>query len=255
MSFSLCINHTPWIPARVEALAAMSREIGGRVGVPTFIHDTDYRGEDWQGGGKLKWMQAQWNWSVAQKDCAWHIFLTDDLHIMPRFWSALSAMCSQAENLPIGLLSNHPGIPDLRGFHWYRTSSWITGPGYVLPHAFLVGFLEWFNKMPDHPHTKVGTKSYQNDDSNINEYISSIGGCAIHPLPTIIEHRHDLPSTVGHGDKFSRERLSWRAKRWTEDTGNGGFEWKEEVTETVRALGEPSWWVGASTAPMMRVGA
>ncbi len=187
MSFSLCINHTPWVPERAECLREMFATLRPLPpGTPLFVHDTDYRGESWQGGGKLKWMRAQWDWSVAQK-VDHHIFLTDDLHIMPGFWDALTAMVYAAPDHPIGLLSNHPEAPRLarEGQHWYRTNSWLTGPGYVLPHELLVGFLEWFDKMPDHPHTTPGTKSYQNDDSNINEYVSVIGGYTLHTLPGI----------------------------------------------------------------------
>lgn len=254
MTLSLCINHTPWVPERVEALTEM---LGELLPLPPctkyYLHNIDYRGWDWQNGGKLLWMLAQWQWSVAQP-VDHHVFLTDDLHIMPGFWNAVHAMLSQSADAPVGLLSNHPEIPSLTGFHWYRTNSWLTGPGYILPHKFLVGFLEWFAKMPDHPHTTPGTKSYQNDDSNINLYVSHLGSYTLHPLPTVIEHRHDLASTVGHGDKFSRERLSWRARRWTEEA-NGGFEWKEDLSEIVRALNEPGWWIGPETSPLLRVGA
>ncbi len=76
-------------------------------------------------------------------------------------------------------------------------------------------------------------------------------------LSHIIEHRHDLASTVGHGDKFSRERISWRARRWTEDrplSKGGGFEWRSEEHESVRALLNPHYWANPEISPMMKVG-
>jgi hypothetical protein len=254
MNFSLVINHTPWVPARVEALAEMRRALATGPGFcATFINDRDWRNTDWQ-ESKVSWALDQWRWSASQA-VTHHVFMTDDLHIMPGFWRALAAMCFQSGEAPIGLLSNHPDIPDLSGFHWYRTRSWLVGPAYVLPHAFLLRFLAWFEAKPDGHYKTPGTKGYANDDSSINEFVSHEGGYTLHPLPTIIEHRADIGSTVGHGDRHSRERLSWRARRWTEPTEGGGFVWREEVGETVRALNEPAWWVGAETAPMLKVGA
>ena len=61
----------------------------------------------------------------------------------------------------------------------------------------------------------IGPKSW-NDDTAINGWVTHYGpGETWHPLPTIIEHDSDgaLPSTVGHGDEFSRERISWRRYR------------------------------------------
>lgn len=216
-SFSCVVNHTPWVPERVEALAEMRFELFEVAGplLSLRIHDEDYRGTDWQ-AAKVEWALTQWRWA-ARKPESHHVFLTDDLNLSPGFWAILSAMVQAHPAEPIGLLSNHPRGPELfaQGYSGYRTNSWLVGPAYVLPHDHLVRFLTWFEALPDGDPQTVGTKGYRNDDSSINEWITNGGGGGQcwHPLPTIIEHRSDIGSTVGHGDQYSRERVSWRRGR------------------------------------------
>lgn len=197
-------------------------------GIPFWLHDTDYRDLDWQDEGKVRWALAQWKWALAQ-DATHHLFMTDDLDIMPEhFWKALGAMVAQKPDVPIGLLSNHPRAPELylNGHQWYRTNSWLVGPAYVLPHELLAEFVADFERKPWGSHTTVGTQQWANDDSSINEWITKTGRECWHPLPTIIEHRHDIASTTGHGDKYSRERISWRDVRaCTVDDKTGSIVW------------------------------
>lgn len=260
-TFSLVINHTPWIPERVEAFEAMDRALlfDGKEPVPGkpnyVMHNcADYRGTDWQ-VSKVKWALDQWRWS-AEKPTSHHVFMTDDLHVAPSFWTILRSMVMAAPSRPIGLLSNHPEGPThfANGHHWYATNSWLVGPAYVLPHDFLVSFLEWFFSLPDG--VKPGCKGYANDDSSLNQFITMSGLCTMHPLPTIIEHRHDLASTVGHGDEFSRERLSWRFRRHVIHKSPLEFEWvnyalDEDPTPLMRHF---AWWRNPWDAPMLKVG-
>lgn len=263
-TFSLVVNHTPWRPERVESLREMLDELRrppafsdawGPGNTPLYLNDADYRGTDWQ-TSKVQWALDQWTWS-AEWNRTHHVFLTDDLHLMPGFWRALSAMVEGCPDNPIGLLSNHPRGPETwsNGHAWYRTNSWLVGPAYVLPHAFLLEFLEYFRALPD-GNTAPGMKGWANDDSSINEYVTRSGRWTAHPLPTIIEHRGDLESTVGHGDKYSRERLSWRAIRSVAEEQPGGtFEWVSTICDTdTAALMRPGHWEGAASSPLLTVG-
>lgn len=253
MSISVVINHTPWRPERVAALAAMKKALSLRGDEPwLFLNDKDYRGRDWQ-QAKVEWAIDQWRWA-SRMPTTHHLFMTDDLHLAPRFWDILGAMLHVANDRPVGLLSNHPEALgcSIMGPRWYRTNSWLVGPAYVLPHAFLVDFLEWFLAKPDG--TQLGGKGYANDDSSINEFVTQIGSYSLHPVPTIIEHRHDVESTVGHGDKFSRERVSWRAARQTLEHQNG-FKWIDTpMPFDLDAMAQVEFWKGAHDAPMLRVG-
>lgn len=264
---SLVVNHTPWIPERVSALEHMRFQLTlGLDGLalgdwdddterypvigPWMLNDTDYRGTEWQ-QSKVKWALDQWHRALDTK-ASHHLFMTDDLYIAPQFWNVLNAMLLAQPDKAIGLLSNHPQGPELvaKGIHWYRCNSWIVGPAYVLPRALLERFVAWFEKLPDGPHTVEGTKAYRNDDSSLNEWITRHGpGESWHPLPTIVEHRRDLASVVGHGDQFSHERVSWREMR-AYVAGNGWTDWT--CAFDLDAMTNPEWW--KTDAPMLGVG-
>lgn len=264
--FSLVIHHSPWREDRVVCLREMLLELTPLAqGVAFLLNDTDHRARDWQ-DAKVDWALDGWRWSAfahrkaheagAPRHASHHVFLTDDLRIMPGFWPALRAMVAAAPSSPIGLLCNSPKAVRLfsEGRHWYASNSWITGPAYVLPHELLVAFLAWFESLPDG--RERGHKGYENDDSNLNEWISTRGPArTLHPLPTIVEHRGDLPSTVGHGDSTSRERVSWRASRRILTKGDGDFVWESYQATMVdpEALAEPEWWKGADDAPFVPV--
>jgi hypothetical protein len=259
VSFSLVINHTPWIPARVLAVEAMMREL--RAGAPAtarhapFLNTRDFRGTDWQ-ESKVEWALDQWRWSADQR-ASHHVFMTDDLHLAPGFRLILDAMVRANPTGILGLLSNHHAAPDLaaRGKRWYRTNAWLVGPCYVMPHADLVRFLGWFEALPDG--RQRGCKGYANDDSSVNEWVTNGGGPGVvyHPIPTIIEHRADLESTVGHGDRFSRERVSWRAHRNVTVADDGSCAWETfPASYELDRMQAPYFWLGAQDAPLLKVG-
>jgi hypothetical protein len=245
------INHTPWVPERVACLGAMMDELERSAKGPIWCNSKDWRGTDWQ-QSKVQWALDQWRWAAAQ-DATHHVFMTDDLHLAPEFGHVLEAMIQGCPDHPIGLLSNHPRASQTYTLRhsWYRTNSWIVGPAYVLPHEFLIRFLAWFEALPEGPHTTPGTRAYRNDDSSINEYVTQSGSWSAHPLPTIIEHRGDIGSTVGHGDRYSRERISWRARRWFQ-----AGEWHESAAFfDLDALATVEYWAGVERAPLLEVGA
>jgi hypothetical protein len=206
IKISLSISHTPWRPERVAALRVMLGELGAPPG-PFWINDRRAT-RPWQ-EFKTEWALEQWEWHLST-DATHHLLCTDDLHLAPCFVDCLEAMIEAAPEYVIGLLANHPKAVELfrDGWSWYRTNSWVVGPAYVLPRRFLEEFLVWRKALP--PGNNEGCADWYNDDSSINAFVTMSGRTAAHPLPTIIEHRTDVESTVGHGDQYSRERLSWR---------------------------------------------
>ena len=251
-TFSVAILHTPWRGERVAALDAMLKDLHPSETPVSIFDERCPSGTSWA-EFKTRIAAEQWAWAL-DIGASYHIFLTDDLHICPWFWPALRAMVSARPEMPIGLLSNHPRGPSLfaGGTHGYRTNSWIVGPAYVVPHEKLSRFLGWYLALPDTEEPKG--RRWFNDDSALNEWITYFGGGETwHPLPTIIEHRADIGSTVGHGDRFSRERLSWREIRGIKPKGEA-WEW-----ETIRGefaspaeMGDRSFWAG--DAPMLPTG-
>jgi hypothetical protein len=252
-TFSLVINHAPWREDRKAVLVEMIEALDvHRAPATFFLNDKDHRSGDWlHGEAKVEWELDQWQWARRQGS-SHHVFLTDDLNISPHFWKILEAMVTAHPEDAIGLLCNHPAGPGLfrRGFHSYRCNSWIVGPAYVLPHDMLVGFLEWFEALPDG--NEPGQKAYLNDDSSINEWITKRGPRrSWHPLPTIIEHRPDIPTTTKHPgemNRYARERVSWRRIRaHTEEHG-----WSEAGLVIAPVyLADPKYW--NTEAPMLSV--
>ena len=251
MTLSITIQHTPWVEARVRALREMMYVLKPAMQDPDcFIQvvDTDYRGLDWQSAGKVQLELECWH-KAAATQADHHVFFTDDLHLLPGITLVLKAMLAAVPNRPIGLLSNHPAGPSLygAGHAWYKTNSWLVGPAYILPKWHLLTFLTWYRSLPAGPPDVQGNQSWYNGDSAINEWISSAGGGECwHPLPTPIEHRADVDSTVGHGDRYSRERVSWRELRMVENV-DGGFRWLSEPHRappavTVTAMHRAAFW-------------
>ena len=237
MSFSLLINHTPWIPERVAALRRMLGELADTWAartyadpwvmvngpMPYYLHDTDYRDAGAldradPSNPKPRYVDftiAQWRWA-AKQDVTHHIFMTDDLYFMPRFWDALAAMVDAKPEAIIGLLSNHPKAVELAptGEHWYRCNSWIVGPCYVVPHVHMLPLLAWAE-------SNGCTGQGWSDDSTLNEWNTFHGPAeSWHPVPTIIKHDRGTVSTwahTGHGDAYSHERVSWEDRDFSID--------------------------------------
>lgn len=256
ISFSLAILHAPWQPGRQTALAEMLRDLREE-DPPCRIFDERKRDSVPWAKFKTVLADAQWDWALNHTSATHHIFLTDDLNIAPRFWAIARAMIEARPSQIIGLLSNHPQGPTLTtsGLRWYRCNSWVVGPAYVLPRVALAPFLDWYRQRPDDETPNDGRRWF-NDDSALNHWNTHFGpGESWHPLPTPIEHRYDLPSTVGHGDRYSRERVSWREVRRVVASGDGGtFHWESEpAIWDIDQLATPEFWLQGES-PMLSVG-
>jgi|HubBroStandDraft_6_1064221.scaffolds.fasta_scaffold75757_2 hypothetical protein len=226
--FSVAILHRPGFPDRDENLATMLTELASPI-LKVFDRERGL-GEDFH-RFKVTLFLEQWEWSLST-EAEHHIFLTDDLYLAPHFLEIIEAMVAVRPVCPIGLLSNHPETATLfdDGTRGYWTNSWLVGPAYVLPHDFLLDFVQWYGALPNSSYER-GHAQHYNDDSAINEFVSVSGRKTWHPIPTPIEHRGDLPSTVGHGDKYSRERVSWRQAQKCLVKTDGSLHWTRQVFE------------------------
>ena len=206
-TFSVVLNHAPFVHERRPWLETMRRELEPGAS-ELWVHDTDYR----QGGAvgkkdRVDFTLAQWRWSERTL-ATHHLFCTDDLTLAPSFWPIVRAMVEAAPHDVIGLLSNHPKAPELVGRRrFYATNSWVVGPCYVVPRMLLRELLEWPGT-----YRKDAEGLGWSDDSTLNEWITFDGpGRALHPIPTPIRHDRMLStwSHTGHGDDYSHERVPW----------------------------------------------
>jgi hypothetical protein len=253
MTFSLSIDHTPWIQARRENLARMLLDLlplSSRV--PYFNHDTKYEGK-WV-DVKHEWAIAKWRWHIGQ-DVTHCIMLSDDLAIAPHFWDIVSGMVDAAPHDAIGLMSNHPKGPSLLadGTHWYRCNSWLVGPGIIMPRNMLVQFVAWYESwyftLPTGRDVQ-GYRDWYHDDSSVNEWLTRVGRWSLHPLPAPIEHQLSLGRShdAAPFPKYAAESISW--KREWHDNPRTFSELPRDVAEGMRA---PEWWAKAGDAPMLEV--
>lgn len=220
---SLCINHAPHRTDRRDCLREMLAVLEPWAG-PFLLNDDPATKP--AGPTKVAWTKAQWSWALSTR--AEHcLFMSDDLHLCPHFAPILQAMIDAKPDAILGLLSNHPRAVDqaLAGARWYRTNSWVVGPAYVVPRRWLEALYGWYCALP--PGTGPGQVEHLNDDSSLNAWNSAHGPHeAWHPLPTIIEHRGDIGTTWVAGDKYSRERVSWRETRSV--VGDNPHRWVSE---------------------------
>lgn len=271
-NFTVAILNKPGDMARQEALLTLLHELdieryfpkdmgGPPAVVGTVFQDPLPAGMKWS-EFKTVLVEKQWSWALRQgSQFTHHIFLTDDLHVHPLFFEVLDAMIEGSGAKVIGLLSNHPRGPMLyrEGGHAYRCNSWVVGPAYCVSTEFLASALAAYCALPDDEGDKH--RRWFNDDSFLNHHNTFAGpGESWHPLPTIIEHRFDVESTVGHGDRYSRERVSWREERKVVDDGENGFQWASvplykfphETERLEELMVKPGFWSGV--APMLPVG-
>jgi hypothetical protein len=253
--FSLSIAHTPWIESRRTNLARMLLDLLPlSKDIPYLEHNTDYRGNPWK-DVKHRWALRAWRWHLEQ-DVTHCVLLSDDLAIMPGFFTVLENLVHAAPYHPIGLMSNHPEGPAMfdEGHHWYKTNSWLVGPGMVVPkpllHMFVRWYEEWYPKLPKGKDAE-GYQEFYHDDSSWNEWVTKYwGGYSLHPLPAPIEH------TLGLGRShdpspfpaYAAESISWR-RAWHKNP--------ETFSELPKHVGEqmrsPGWWFGADESPMKNI--
>lgn len=241
MIVSTAIMHSPWVPRRVDCLNEMLNTAH-----PELLYVMSNKRPEDMGWHEWKTHMSRriWEWSLSTG--ATHcLFLTDDLNLHPQFYRVLKAMIEgTGGDKIIGLLSNHPKAVALyeKGCSWYRCNSWVVGPGYLMPREHLTEFLFWWDDLPQGDQASPLSKEYLNDDSSINYWNTYFGpGESWHPLPTIIEHRGDLESTLGNGDRYSRERVSWRYTRSVMETKEA-FYWNSASIKPMGNLADPKYW-------------
>jgi hypothetical protein len=198
ITFSLGIPHCPWKPERVLSLSRLVTQLGLRGGVTSRLF-TD-RAPNWQ------WSSDMWRWA-AESGASHFVSLQDDAIVSPRFWIELTAMVEVYPNAVIGLESVHPQCTEAleRGDRMITTSDGLIGVGYVVPVPKLRRFLEWRGNL-----IKGAVESIT-EDTLLCVWCISTGERIYHPVPTIIDHDTDIPSTYDNdAHKHRRPLVTWR---------------------------------------------
>jgi hypothetical protein len=212
VSFALGVPHTPWFPARVESLRRL-------IGSLYLFDDPEEVGPLHVVGPNLKiegvriftdrapydvWSGQMWRWGV-ETGATHFLTLQDDAMVAPNFWPALRGMVEAAPDRVIGLESVHQLSLACPG-RWYTTSEGLIGVGYVVPVPMLRSFLEWRSGSL----CKGGIESVT-EDTLICTWALVTGHRIWHPMPTIIDHDTEIPSTYGNdGHTHRRPLVTWR---------------------------------------------
>jgi len=189
-----CISHAPWLPDRVLSMARLRAQLG--------IAPGPYR-EETERAANYVWSLSQWEWAAKteSENC---LFLQDDAIVPGGFYTFLRAMIDAVPGEVIGLQTVHPAAQALarEGHRWFTTSDALVGVGYVLPTALLREFLAWRSSA-----LKPGAVERINEDTLLGLWCTVTGRQIWHPLPTIIDHDVEQPSTYGNDGHTARRPL------------------------------------------------
>ena len=153
-----------------------------------------------------RWRNGRRAWEAHDPGADWHLVIQDDVlvadHILDALETALDGLG------PDGLVSAYTGTgrPDQRNVKralthadrhdlaWMSTRSLNWGPAIIAPVHTIPAMLDWCE---DHIERNRPPKS--NYDYAIGVYYRDvIGWRTWYTVPSLVEHRDDMPSLVGH---------------------------------------------------------
>ena len=203
-TLALCIPHRPDVPARVDNVARLRRELGAE-GVALRVLDERLPNREWA--------RRMWRWGVAS-GADFFLTLQDDTELAPRFLECLRALLpSLPRSAILGLGGHHPGLRQAAA-PWARSRHWVVGWAYGMWLPTLAGLVD-FDASGAHPQLT--------EDSLVNTYAGAHGLDVWHPVPSLVDHRTDFPSTYGNdgAQPFRRSHVRWEGHdpAWLTDPG------------------------------------
>lgn len=216
IKLAYAVPHTPWVEARVRSFDRLNHALGLGVYWTDSHGIIEMGGQDDSGKQMFRffterapnhvWSKEMWEWGESVGGTHF-LQLQDDVIVAPNFWQALRAMIAARPNDIIGLESAHPAMRLIArdGFRWCYSKAWMVGVGYVLPSARLKELNVYRASLPD---TLAVTT---NEDEVISRFCIEHDISIWHPLPTIIDHDTNVPSTYGHENHLYRKPVvTWR---------------------------------------------
>lgn len=158
------------------------------------------------------WSRKLWEWGLEaclEKDLSHLVQIQDDVTVAGlAFWPALTAMVKTCPDQVIGLQGAHPAFRELSrdGHRWAKSSpAWLVGVAYVIPRAILKELVEWRAKIPQ------DFAAAMNEDDLLGHWLTITGRCAMHPIPTIVDHDTAVASTYGNENHLHRRpTVTWK---------------------------------------------
>ena len=198
VSVALGIPHAPWRSERIVSYRRLASQLLENVSIELAGHRVFADREP-----NYSWSAKLWQWAVDTG--ATHLLqLQDDVIVAPNFWSHLGRMLEGVPNGVIGLEAVHPNVANVTGC-WYKTYDCLIGVGYVVPTTLLRDFLEWRSKL------RKGAIESVSEDTLLGVWCMVTDHGVWHPVPTIVDHDVDLPSTYGNDAHGHRKPLvTWQ---------------------------------------------
>lgn len=195
MAVRAVIAHAPWAEGRKDALSKMLASLDRPEAVVFSSPKKEHA---------FEWAQRIWRWCARQNaegDPSDWLILNDDLDVHPRLCQAVEAAIVAVPGRILCFHTNAPIAPELArmGQRWLE-SYWLTGPAYVLPFGFAGRLVEWCN-------AQGAAIWLGNEDSAAMEWMWSVKEPAWHSIPALVQHRTEVPSTLGYDKHPMRTSL------------------------------------------------
>ena len=148
-----------------------------------------------------RWATGRAAWEAHDPDADWHMVIQDDALVAPDLLAGLERALTELG--PEGLVSAYTGAGRAHqgavkralyhagrlGHSWLSTWSLNWGVAIIAPTHTIGGMLEWCSARPG-----------RNYDLRIGQYYRDIQGWRTwHPYPSLVDHRDDVDSLIGHG--------------------------------------------------------
>jgi glycosyltransferase involved in cell wall biosynthesis len=206
--FLVAVTHAAYRPERVACLERM-RELLPNTPLVVFESKTPEPCS--------VWARRLWTWMAEQTRPV--LVLQDDINLAPNFLAAVTALIKSA---PGNFLNLHEQGPDVkrqadRGERW-TASHYPTGPAYIVPNARVAR--SWLTLWDDNKILR--------EDELIALWLQRSKTIAYGCLPALVQHRVDIPSTIGNDTSPHRQT----SVPWTDFPSVNLLEWPPPVSRS-----------------------
>lgn len=219
MTISLAIPHCRFDPHRVRSLASLKSALEIR-------NDRDECDRAKVAIFPSVGPTPNWVWSaqvfehLAAQDSEWSMLIQDDVIPIPGFWAVVTAAiegaaAAGAEAFCFFTIVPPAGSFSKMGCNWVTTTDWMVGPCWAVRTSAMREFVEfrktrlragWNSPGPD-----GRLKSGLNEDTQLGLFLAATGRKIWHPLPSLVDHDVEVPSTYGNGGfAFNKSSFGWK---------------------------------------------
>lgn len=220
-TIALAVPHCQWDPHRVKSLASIKQQLGIRADRDECDHAKVAIFPSIGLTPNWVWSEKVFAW-LAEQDTEWSMLIQDDIVPVPNFWGVVGAAIKGAAPAGAAAFCFFNVVPPAGSFskmgcNWVTTADWMVGPSWAVKTSFMREFVHefrakrlregWDEVGPDHR-----LRSGLNEDTMLGLACAAAGVRIWHPIPSLVDHDVDVPSTYGNGTfSFNRASFAWKA--------------------------------------------